>query len=298
MKNKTNQEKNNQAFYLQAKKSLGQNFLNSEAIIDKISQSIDVLYDAGREKYLHEIGPGSGALTKKLLEKNIKILAIEKDQRAVEGLMKTLVLDYPDKLNILNQDILQWNPIQDNNISSSTKPICVGNIPYYITSDILMWFCKFKKLYSNGIFMVQKEVADRLNAKPGTKDYGRLTVKVQLFFKVEKLFDVPAHLFVPKPKVDSAIIKLTPNLFSFADDQEDTSFGKFTTVLFSARRKMLRRALALQLQTLQQKNPKKVEEFWQLASEHNITEESRPDTISPIVILAFYKFFQDAGKNL
>ncbi|WP_158999318.1 16S rRNA (adenine(1518)-N(6)/adenine(1519)-N(6))-dimethyltransferase RsmA [Pigmentibacter ruber] len=295
MKNKTNREKNNQAFYLQAKKSLGQNFLNSEAIIDKISESIDVLYNIETEKYLHEIGPGSGALTKKLLEKNIKILAIEKDQRAVEGLMKTLVLEYPDKLNILNQDILQWNPTQDNNLSSSLKPICVGNIPYYITSDILMWFCKFKKFYSNGIFMVQKEVADRLNATPGTKDYGRLTVKVQLFFKVEKLFDVPAHLFVPRPKVDSAIIKLTPNLFSFNDDEEDTSFGKFTAVLFSARRKMLRRALALQLQILQQKNPKKVADFWQLASEHNITEESRPDTISPNVILAFFKYFQEAG---
>ena len=110
MKNKTYKEKNNQAFYLQAKKSLGQNFLNNESVIDKISSAIDSLFEQNKEKYLHEIGPGSGALTKKLLDKNIKILAVEKDQRAVEGLAKTLITEFSNQINILNTDILKWNP--------------------------------------------------------------------------------------------------------------------------------------------------------------------------------------------
>lgn len=292
MKNKTVKEKNNQAFYLQAKKSLGQNFLNSETIIERISQAVDILFLNGQEKYVHEIGPGSGALTKKLLDKQITILAIEKDQRAVAGLSNTLAVEYPGKIQLINADILSWNPIKNQISGLKNLPICVGNIPYYITSDILMWFCKHKTLYQQGIFMVQKEVADRLNAKPGTKDYGRLTVKVQLFFQVEKLFDVPADFFVPKPKVDSAIIKLTPNTFVFSEE-EDLLFGRFTTVLFSARRKMLRRALAAQLQDLERKSPEKIAEFWKLAESHKVTEETRPDTLSPTAILAFFRFFSD-----
>ncbi len=291
MKNKTSKEKNNQAFYLQAKKSLGQNFLNNESIIDKISSAIDSLFAVNKAKYLHEIGPGSGALTKKLLEKNIKVLALEKDQRAVEGLVKTLITEYPNLINILNTDILKWNPENDLDNILKLQPVCVGNIPYYITSDILMWYCKYKKFYRHGIFMVQKEVADRLNAQPGTKDYGRLTVKIQLNFQVEKLFEVPAHFFVPKPKVDSAIIKLTPNTFQFANEAEDSAFSRFTTTLFSARRKMLRRVLAAHLQELAKQNPNRVNEFWHLAKASKITEETRPDTLTPAVILEFFRFF-------
>lgn len=291
MKNKTYKEKNNQAFYLQAKKSLGQNFLNNESVIDKISSAIDSLFEQNKEKYLHEIGPGSGALTKKLLDKNIKILAVEKDQRAVEGLAKTLITEFSNQINILNTDILKWNPENDLDNILKLQPVCVGNIPYYITSDILMWFCKYKKFYRHGIFMVQKEVADRLNAQPGTKDYGRLTVKIQLNFKVEKLFEVPAHFFVPKPKVDSAIIKLTPNSFYFNSEAEDSSFSRFTVTLFSARRKMLRRVLATHLQEVEKRDPHRINEFWQMAKANKITEETRPDTLSPTIILEFFRFF-------
>lgn len=291
MRNKVFKENPNQAFHLHAKKSLGQNFLNDQNIIEKIASSINSLFLKDGNKYLHEIGPGSGSLTKPLLDRGIHILALEKDQRAVDGLNETLVKSNSDQINVVQTDILKWSPENDEKISNLNKTICVGNLPYYITSDILFWFCKYKEFYNHGIFMVQNEVADRLNAKPGTKDYGRLTVRIQLFFHVQKLFEVPSHCFVPRPKVDSAIVQLTPKDFSFPTFEEDNAFSKFTTVLFSARRKMLRRALAAQLGELEKKEPGKIESFWKLAHQHGISEETRPDTLPPKTILAFHKFF-------
>jgi 16S rRNA (adenine1518-N6/adenine1519-N6)-dimethyltransferase len=291
MRNKVFKESPNQAFHLHAKKSLGQNFLNDQNIIEKIATSINSLFPNDKQKYLHEIGPGSGSLTQPLLNKGIKILALEKDQRAVDGLNETLVKSNENKIQIIQTDILKWSPESDEQISQLNKCICVGNLPYYISSDILFWFCKFKEYYTNGIFMLQNEVADRLNAKPGTKDYGRLTVRIQLFFDVQKLFEVPSHCFVPRPKVDSAIVQLTPKPFSFQSPEEDNAFSRFTTVLFSARRKMLRRALAAQLGDLEKREQGKTESFWKLAHSLGVTEQSRPDTLSPQVVLAFHKFF-------
>lgn len=291
MRNKVFKESPNQAFSLHAKKSLGQNFLNDQNIIEKIVSSIHSLFPNDKHKYLHEIGPGSGSLTQPLLNKGIKVLALEKDQRAVDGLNETLVKNNENKIQVVQTDILKWSPESDSQISKLNKCICIGNLPYYISSDILFWFCKFKEYYTHGIFMLQNEVADRLNAKPGTKDYGRLTVRIQLFFDVQKLFEVPAHCFVPRPKVNSAIVQLTPKSFSFQSIEEDNAFSKFTTVLFSARRKMLRRALAAQLGDLEKREQGKTESFWKLAQSFGVTEESRPDTLSPQVVLAFHKFF-------
>ncbi len=295
MRNKVFKENPNQAFHLHAKKSLGQNFLNDQNIIERIVTSINSLFSSDKNKYLHEIGPGSGSLTLPLLSKGIRILALEKDQRAVEGLNETIVKKNENKIKVIQTDILKWSPKNDDHLSQLNKCICVGNLPYYISSDILFWFCKFKEYYTHGIFMLQNEVADRLNAKPGTKDYGRLTVRIQLFFDVQKLFEVPSHCFVPKPKVDSAIVQLIPKVFSFQSLEEDNAFSRFTTVLFSARRKMLRRALAAQLGDFEKREQGKSESFWKLAHSFGVTEESRPDTLSPQVILAFHKFFLDAN---
>ncbi|APJ04724.1 16S rRNA (adenine(1518)-N(6)/adenine(1519)-N(6))-dimethyltransferase RsmA [Silvanigrella aquatica] len=295
MRNKVFKENPNQVFHLQAKKSLGQNFLNDQHIIEKIATSINSLFYNGKPKYLHEIGPGSGSLTQPLLNKGIQILALEKDQRAVDGLNETLVKNNENKIQVIQTDILKWSPQSDSHISKLNKCVCVGNLPYYISSDILFWFCKFQEYYTHGVFMLQNEVADRLNAKPGTKDYGRLTVRIQLFFDVQKLFEVPASCFVPKPKVDSAIVKLTPKNFSFSSQDEDNAFGRFTAVLFSARRKMLRRALAAQLSDLEKKQEGNIGRFWKLANSLGVTEETRPDNISPQVILEFHKFFLNSN---
>ncbi|BBH54248.1 16S rRNA (adenine(1518)-N(6)/adenine(1519)-N(6))-dimethyltransferase RsmA [Fluviispira sanaruensis] len=284
-------EKADHAFHLHAKKSLGQNFLRDANVVEKIASSIDTLFSEKEQKYVHEIGPGSGALTLPLLQKNIKIKALEKDERSVQGLNETLAKDFKNQFQVVQTDILKWNPSEDPALSLEQKCICVGNLPYYITSDILFWFCRYYKFYTHGIFMVQNEVADRLQAKPGTKDYGRLSVRIQLFFEVKKLFVVPAKCFVPQPKVDSAIVLLCPKSFSFPTPDEDNAFSSFTTVLFSARRKMLRRALHAQLQQLEEKSPGRMSEFWQLAASHGVTEETRPDVLSPSTILAMHKFF-------
>ncbi|KAB8028570.1 16S rRNA (adenine(1518)-N(6)/adenine(1519)-N(6))-dimethyltransferase RsmA [Fluviispira multicolorata] len=297
MRNKFNKEKElqkekaNHAFHLHAKKSLGQNFLRDANVVEKIASSIDTLFTEKEQKYVHEIGPGTGALTLPLLQKSIKIKALEKDERSVDGLKKTLLIEYENQFEVVQTDILKWTPSEDEYLIAVKKCVCVGNIPYYITSDILFWFCKNYKFYTHGIFMVQNEVADRLQAKPGTKDYGRLTVRIQLFFEVKKLFVVPAQCFVPQPKVDSAIVQLSPKNFSFATQEEDVAFSSFTTILFSARRKMLRRALHAQLWQLEEKAQGKINRFWNLANSLGVYEETRPDTLSPLTILELHRFF-------
>lgn len=275
-------------FYLKAKKSLGQNFLHDTKIIQEIVSFVDNLFK-NDNKYLHEIGPGSGALTLPLLDKGIRITAIEKDRRAIEGLQTTLKQRHIDhaQWQILESDILKWDPA--GNVDCNTpKPICVGNIPYYITSDIFMWFCKQKKHYCHGVFMIQNEVADRLIAKKGTKDYSRLSVKLQLHFTITKVLFVPAACFTPKPKVDSAIVLLTPTSFSFDSPSQEASFESFTTMLFSARRKMLRRVFHSFFESFDDvwKNA-----FWEFANTLSVFPETRPDAIGPVEILKLHGFF-------
>lgn len=141
--------------------------------------------------------------------------------------------------------------------------------------------------------MLQNEVADRLQAKARTKEYSRLTVKMQLNFTVEKLFVVPASSFVPKPKVDSAIVKFIPREFCFSSSEEEKSFETFCAVLFSARRKMLRRILSSQLQGLTELQ---AQEFWQKLGEFNVLQETRPDAIPPQEILQLYQVVQSSKK--
>ncbi|MES2614926.1 MAG: 16S rRNA (adenine(1518)-N(6)/adenine(1519)-N(6))-dimethyltransferase RsmA [Bdellovibrionota bacterium] len=273
---------NTQAFYLEAKKSLGQNFLKDNSVIENIVDNIVFLSDKSQQKLVHEIGPGSGAITKPLLERGLKVTALEKDKRALDGLQQTLGKEYSDKLRLIETDILKFDP---SVFIESEKPLCFGNIPYYITSDIMLWFCKHKQFYSHGIFMVQNEVADRLQAKHRTKDYSRISVKMQLNFTVEKLFVVPASAFVPKPKVNSAIIKLTPKDFSFPSLEKEKSFESFCALLFSARRKMLRRVLHSQLQDMDEKQR---QVFWEKCALIQVFEDTRPDAISPQAILDLY----------
>lgn len=279
------QNKSTQAFYLEAKKSLGQNFLKDNLIISNIVDSISQSFTKGDEQFVYEIGPGSGAITKPMLEQGIKVTALEKDKRALDGLKQTLQQEYPNQLKLIETDILKFDPTSLLGSALNMKAICFGNIPYYITSDILLWFCKHKNFYNHGIFMVQNEVADRLQAKERTKDYGRLSVKMQLNFQIQKLFVVPASAFVPKPKVDSAIVKLTPNNFSFPSLEEEKHFESFCTTLFSARRKMLRRVLQSYLQNMTEEQSKN---FWLQLEKINIFEETRPDAIPPDAILHLY----------
>lgn len=216
---------------IKPKKSLGQNFLSDPNIIRKIIQIISCPDDCK----VIEIGPGTGALTKDLIQKYTHFTAIEIDQRAYEFLRR----EYPD-LDIRNQDVLKidWNDV----LKSQEKACVVGNLPYYITSQILFQILDNRKHFQQAILMVQKEVAQRIVAAEGSKEYGILSVQTQLMCDVKYEFTVSRNVFYPTPKVDSAVISLAFN--KPALNCSDKNLKIVVRSAFSQRRKKLRNAMA------------------------------------------------------
>lgn len=274
-----------ESFYLHAKKSLGQNFLSDDAVIEKIVEHVDefLISQHKSQARILEIGPGTGVLTKALLgdaKQKYFVTAIEKDHRAIKGLQETLVKQYNNRLIIHESNILKYEP--------ENFDLCLGNIPYYITSDILLWLCKNKYKFSGAVFMVQDEVADRLCAEINTKEYSRLTIKMQLNFKIKKLFKVSRDSFVPKPKVHSAVVLFVPNQFMFKTQEIEQKFETFTRVLFSQRRKMLRRIFAENFKICSEEC---VNDFWKKVETINIFPTDRPESITPIQMLDLHEAF-------
>jgi 16S rRNA (adenine1518-N6/adenine1519-N6)-dimethyltransferase len=229
------------------KKSLGQHFLIDGNIIRKIVGSLT----PKEGDTVIEIGPGTGALTASLHKLYPDMLAVEVDPRSIELLKK----DIPG-LNILHQDVLdvEWGKIgeQKSEISErgeenreqktdNRKLSVIGNLPYYITSPILFHVLDYREYFREAVFMMQKEVAERLVAKPRTKDYGILSVQTQLLCRVELLFLVPPTVFVPPPKVDSAVVKL--HFDGPPPDVELSYMKKVVRMAFNQRRKKLSNAI-------------------------------------------------------
>ena len=184
------------------KKSLGQNFLTDNNIVRKIADAIDYK----ENNLVIEIGPGAGALTSELLKKVDFAILYEIDTRLKE-ILENKLCNY-DNYEIIFGDFLERNVISDLEKHNYDNLYVVANLPYYITTPII------SKLISDNIdareivIMSQKEVADRLVAKPSSKDYGQLTVFLNYFFDIERVVNVGKNCFVPKPKVDSAVIKM------------------------------------------------------------------------------------------
>lgn len=212
------------------KKSLGQHFLTDKNIVFKIIDAIK----AKQADRIIEIGPGTGALTRWLVEKFDDVHAIELDQRAVELLGKEM-----PTLKIHHKDILKVN--WSEFIASRSQTYVVGNLPYYITSPILFDLLENRDLFSGAILMMQKEVAERLVAKHSSKQYGILSVQTQLFSSVELLFDVSRNSFSPPPKVTSSVVRLTFNKPSLGIS--DISLKKVVRTAFNQRRKKLSNSL-------------------------------------------------------
>ncbi len=211
---------------VKAKKSLGQHFLVDQNYIDRIAGA--ALKSASKVHV--EIGPGAGAITGKLYEEADKLILIETDPRVIEDL-KTR---FPDAA-VIHSDILQfdWRSIQED------APLAVtGNLPYYITSPILFQLLECREMLEQVVVMIQKEVADRIVARPSTKDYGILSVQFQLFFQTERLFNVPPTVFRPRPKVESTVIRLkpAPPLETEVDEQ---TLRRLIRDAFARRRKTL-----------------------------------------------------------
>jgi 16S rRNA (adenine1518-N6/adenine1519-N6)-dimethyltransferase len=224
---------------IRPKKSLGQNFLVDKNIAIKTVNALDI----NTEDSVIEIGPGTGTLTELLLTKSPKLTAIELDQRAYDVLTEKFPSEnFPD-FKLINDDIRNFNfAIQYSELSDNHKFKVIGNIPYYITADILFQLFENCNYISHAILTIQKEVAQRIIAKPSTKEYGILTIAAELSCKAKILFHVPGSCFYPPPNVTSSVI-----LLDFNKDNFNISQFKSTMIIvkkaFNQRRKMLSNAI-------------------------------------------------------
>jgi len=223
------------AYGLRVKKSLGQNFLTDQNVLHNIVATADIWTDDN----VIEIGPGIGALTEFLARSAHKVLAFEIDDRLLPILDETLA-DY-DNIDIVNQDILKVDlPAMIAEHLDGDRPLkLVANLPYYITTPILMNLLAGDVKFENIVVMMQKEVADRLAAEPGTKAYGALTIAVQYRMAAELAMIVPRKVFVPVPNVDSAIVKLTALPPRTHVPFDEAAFFKVVKAGFAHRRKNL-----------------------------------------------------------
>lgn len=185
------------------KKSLGQNFLVDSNILDKIVNSAQIDKNTG----VIEIGPGIGALTQRLALKAGKVVAIEIDKQLIPILQKNLA-DYSN-IEIINNDVLkvEISEIISNQLSEYSSIKVVANLPYYITSPIIIKLLTENSKVETITILIQKEVAERINAKPGGKEYGSLTLLINYYAEVSLVFHVSNNVFIPKPKVDSAVLQ-------------------------------------------------------------------------------------------
>lgn len=217
------------------KKSFGQNFLTDTNILQKIVDTAEV----DKNVNVIEIGPGIGALTEFLAEKAAEVMAFEIDERLIPILADTL-RDF-DNVQVVNQDILKADlQTQIKQFKNPDFPIkVVANLPYYITTPILMHLIESKIPFAEFVVMMQKEVADRISAGPNTKAYGSLSIAVQYYMEAEVAFIVPRTVFVPAPNVDSAILKMVRRNQPLVEVQDEDFLFDVAKASFVHRRKTL-----------------------------------------------------------
>lgn len=220
-------------------KSLGQNFLIDDNIVDKIVAGAGI----GPSDKIIEVGPGIGTLTREMASRAEALMAVEIDKNLIPILTDTLG-DY-ENVKIVNEDIIKADirGLIDDNLDGGPVKL-VANLPYYITTPIIMRFLEEDINVTDIVVMVQKEVAERMNAQPGGKDFGALSVAVQFYCDTEIVAKVPRHLFVPQPNVDSIVIALRvrPER-KYRVDSEDLFF-KVVKAAFGQRRKTLLNSIA------------------------------------------------------
>ena len=217
------------------KKSFGQNFLTDTNILQKIVDTAEI----DKNVNVIEIGPGIGALTEFLAESAAEVMAFEIDDRLVPILADTL-RDF-DNVTVVNQDILKVDLAQYiAEFNNPDLPIkVVANLPYYITTPILMHLIESGIPFSEFVVMMQREVADRISAQPNTKAYGSLSIAVQYYMTAKVAFIVPRTVFVPAPNVDSAILKMVRRDQPAVEVQDEKFFFKVSKASFVHRRKTL-----------------------------------------------------------
>lgn len=217
------------------KKSFGQNFLTDTNILQKIVDTAEI----DKNVNVIEIGPGIGALTEFLAENAAEVMAFEIDERLVPILEDTL-RDH-DNVKVINEDVLKADlQTRVKEFENPNLPIkVVANLPYYITTPILMHLIESKIPFEEFVVMMQKEVADRISAEPNTKAYGSLSIAVQYYMTAKVAFVVPRTVFVPAPNVDSAILKMTRRKQPLVEVKDEDFFFRVSKASFVHRRKTL-----------------------------------------------------------
>ena len=261
--------------FVKPKKSLGQNFLIDHNVLEQIVDTVEIT-----NKEVLEIGPGSGNLTKFILEKNPKkFYAVEKDDKLV------LLLNdkFSDEITIINEDILK---VSENKISNE-KLTVFGNLPYNISTEILSkWIINidnyfwFEKL----VLMFQKEVAERIIAESNTSKYGRLSILSNWKLNIKKIIDIKPQSFSPRPKIDSTLLLFTPRE-CFFELKDAKNLEMITRVFFSQRRKMLKKPFN---QVFNNAN--------EVADKFNIDLNLRPQNLKPEMYFKLVKEYESLRR--
>ena len=244
-------------------KRLGQHFLTDRRVLERIVESLAL---TGTETVL-EIGPGRGALTELLVPAARRVVAVELD-RALAAMLRERYADRPH-VSIIEQDVLEV-PLAE---LAGDDFVLAGNVPYYITTPILFHALVAPRA-RRAVYLVQREVAERVVAPPGDKTYGALSVNVQAVADAELLFRVPAGAFSPPPKVESAVIRVTPRDVPIVASADEASFRALVQEMFGLRRKQLRRVV----RTVARLD---VEEADAALARAGLDPEVRPEVLSP-----------------
>jgi 16S rRNA (adenine1518-N6/adenine1519-N6)-dimethyltransferase len=254
------------------KKSLGQNFLIDTNILKKIVEFANITEQTGAI----EIGPGIGALTEQLARASKKVVAFEIDQRLLPILKDTLS-PYPN-VNIIHQDVLKANvqEVMAEEFADIADIMLVANLPYYVTTPIIMKILEERLPIRGIVVMLQKEVADRISAKPSSKEYGSLSIAIQYYTEAETVMIVPKTVFVPQPNVDSAVIRLTVREQPAVTVKDEDFFFQVTRASFAQRRKTLLNNLTSQLPSGKERK----EEILQALEASGIEPSRRGETLS------------------
>lgn len=249
-------------------KSLGQNFLIDDNIIDKIISGSGV---KDGDKVI-EVGPGIGTLTREIAAIADKVMAVEIDKNLIP-ILKDTMEDY-ENFNVVNEDIIKVDikGLVEEHLDGGPVKL-IANLPYYITTPIIMRFLEEGINVTDIVVMVQKEVAERMNASPGGKDFGALSVAVQYYCDTEIIAKVPRHMFVPQPNVDSIVIALRVRGEKKYDVDNEELFFKVVKAAFGQRRKTLLNSIS-SMGVLDKKVVS------QILLESNIDEKRRGETLS------------------
>lgn len=254
---------------MKAKKKFGQNFLIDTNIIEKIITAIN----SNESDLIIEIGPGRGALTKRLKEKLSNIIAYEVDTDLKEYLSNL----EDDKTKIIYQDFLTSNINVDISNIQYNKLYIVGNLPYYITTPIIEHIIKSNLKIEKLVIMVQKEVADRFLALPKTKEYGYITVLLQYYFNIKRICNVSKNSFNPIPKVESTVLE-----FNSKEQKEDIKideYQEFLKQIFKQKRKTLKNNI----------DKEKLEKIKPIIEKYKFNENVRAEEISETILREMYK---------